>query len=41
MTVPFMYNFRSFANKSATIFWSFIFLILVPRLAYFRSKKET
>ena len=41
MTVPFMYNFRSFANKSATIFWSFIFHILLPRLGYFRSKKET
>ena len=34
-----MYNFRGFAKKSATIFWSFIFHILVPRLDYFRSKK--
>ena len=41
MTVPFMYNFRSFSNKSATIFWSLIFHILLPRLAIFRSKKET
>ena len=32
MTVPFMYNFWRFSNKSA---------ILVPRLGYFRSKKET
>ena len=36
-----MHNFRGFAKKSATIFWSFIFHILVPRLDYFRSKKET
>ena len=32
-----MYNFRGFAKN----FWSLIFHILVPRLAYFRSKKET
>ena len=41
MTVPFMYNFRSFSNKSATIFWSLIFHILLSRLAIFHSKKET
>ena len=35
MTVSFMYIFE------ATIFWSFIFHILVLRLGYFRSKKET
>ena len=36
-----IFSHRGFANKSATIFWSLIFHILVPRLAYFRSKKET
>ena len=41
MTVPLMYNFRSFSNKSATIFWSLILHILLPRLGYFRGKKET
>ena len=36
-----IFSRRGFANKCATIFWSFIFHILVPRLAYFHSKKET
>ena len=30
-----------FSNKSATIFLSLIFHTLLPRLAIFRSKKET
>ena len=35
VTVPFMYNFRSLINKFPTIFWSLIFLILLPMLGHF------
>ena len=35
MTVPFMYNFQSVSIKPATIFWSLIYYILLPRLGYF------
>ena len=35
MTVPFMDNFRSVSIKPATIVWSLISYILLPRLGYF------
>ena len=40
MTVPFMYNFQSLSNKFATILWSLIFHISLPRLSYFSQKKQ-
>ena len=41
MTVPFMYNFRSWPNHCHMIFWSFILHISLTRLSYFSNKKET
>ena len=40
LTVPFVYNFRSFSNKFPTSFRSLIFPISLTRLAIFRKERK-
>ena len=39
VTVPFIFNFRSWSNKFPTIVWSLIFRISLPRLKLFFAQK--